>query len=577
MARALQHEGTVARAVQRARLSPVLHCGLLFLAHLLAPPLAARAGPDSITPWQLTLFQRELQRDSLFFRAPVNQSKAVYLTTPAGLAAYEFRSLNIFRLRGPEPVSLQFIRGTPFRVDASFRSRRYGNLRVAFYPPPGNLLDSLTLHALIQEAIAPSRSSFDLEQIYGNRLSRLAHARGCNHLPDPVERESFLTLDDATKAGYAACPLCFTRTPLIPEYALERSLGDMASAQLLAYYPLVVDQSLQQRVEGVGRRVLTRWPFPLRGYDYSFAVIDCPTPNAFACAAGRIYVTSALMGIVEREAELEAALAHEITHVERRHTLQELKLRTKGAMWGAFLSILFGVAVQATSDDPNSGLLAARVVETLSAFAIEAAAAGHSVTNEEEADSYALLYLRNQAYPDSTLGFSLGMAKLQYSETMSGLAGAVPGLLATHPYIADRIAKAAGTSVRLFPAGTSFRGVDKDGESVGTLTLNVLSRSSYQPAPPPGTVLTPAPTTAIRLYATFESGPEVRFGTKIVNLTVTTPAGDVVLDNYEDTQVFPETQTALSFHIRADRSFSVEDVLAIRCVVPGITRWIRTE
>ncbi len=48
-------------------------------------------------------------------------------------------------------------------------------------------------------------------------------------------------------------------------------------------------------------------------------------PNAYAVAGGNLYFTTGLLDMTESNAELESVLAHEIAHVERRHTLRGYK------------------------------------------------------------------------------------------------------------------------------------------------------------------------------------------------------------------------------------------------------------
>jgi predicted Zn-dependent protease len=53
---------------------------------------------------------------------------------------------------------------------------------------------------------------------------------------------------------------------------------------------------------------------------WKFRVARDPQPNAFALPNGSIYVTTGLMTLIDNESQLAAVLAHELTHVMRRHT-----------------------------------------------------------------------------------------------------------------------------------------------------------------------------------------------------------------------------------------------------------------
>src|SRR5947208_3849184 len=55
-----------------------------------------------------------------------------------------------------------------------------------------------------------------------------------------------------------------------------------------------------------------------------------PIPNAFALPNGSIYINTGLLALLDDENQLAAVIAHEITHVSRRHTyLRNRSVRKK--------------------------------------------------------------------------------------------------------------------------------------------------------------------------------------------------------------------------------------------------------
>lgn len=77
----------------------------------------------------------------------------------------------------------------------------------------------------------------------------------------------------------------------------------------------------RQYIESVGRLLLVN--LQRDGITYEFHLVDMAIPNAFAIPGGHIFVTTALFDdrqLVENEAQLAAILAHEIGHVDLRHT-----------------------------------------------------------------------------------------------------------------------------------------------------------------------------------------------------------------------------------------------------------------
>jgi predicted Zn-dependent protease len=68
----------------------------------------------------------------------------------------------------------------------------------------------------------------------------------------------------------------------------------------------------------------------LDNVEWKFRALRDPVPNAFALPNGSIYVNTGLLALLDDENQLAAVLAHEVTHVTRRHTyLQNRSLRKK--------------------------------------------------------------------------------------------------------------------------------------------------------------------------------------------------------------------------------------------------------
>ena len=120
-----------------------------------------------------------------------------------------------------------------------------------------------------------------------------------------------------------------------PEEEEERQLGADVAAILLGASPALANPGVQKYVNRVGLWVALQGTRP--NLPWRFAVIDNPNVNAFATPGGYVFITRGLLESLNSEAELAAALGHEIAHVERRHHLNamkkdaRLKLLGKGA------------------------------------------------------------------------------------------------------------------------------------------------------------------------------------------------------------------------------------------------------
>jgi beta-barrel assembly-enhancing protease len=78
-------------------------------------------------------------------------------------------------------------------------------------------------------------------------------------------------------------------------------------------------------------------------FDYEFHVAEDPTLNAFAMPGGVIVVHTGLIRATRRPEELAGVLAHEVQHVEQRHSLKAaIKQTGLRGLWAAFTGDLGG-------------------------------------------------------------------------------------------------------------------------------------------------------------------------------------------------------------------------------------------
>lgn len=108
------------------------------------------------------------------------------------------------------------------------------------------------------------------------------------------------------------------------DYPTERTIGEsLALEGLQRFGKPVTNERLQQYVNLVGDAVAansTRSTIP-----YEFAVLDSPVQNAFAAPGGIIFISKALLGIMDNEAELAGVLAHEVGHVAGKHAIGTIR------------------------------------------------------------------------------------------------------------------------------------------------------------------------------------------------------------------------------------------------------------
>ncbi len=239
---------------------------------------------------------------------------------------------------------------------------------------------------------------------------KFVHFVGSGHAPEEGDTLEFDNLDEASKAGFKPCLLCFNRRILLANIDAELALGRETEANIRHYHQIAKDAELQNRVERIGRKVLANWLTPLIGFNYRFNVVDDSDFQAVACAGGYIFVNRGLVNLVESDEELEVVLAHEIAHVEQRHGIKELiRARKQANATAIFGAVVAGAAGAAAASANNQGWWPA-ATEATAAFGLwvywvgaQIAIQGYSREHEMEADIYALNYLQKMGYSRQVL------------------------------------------------------------------------------------------------------------------------------------------------------------------------------
>jgi len=165
--------------------------------------------------------------------------------------------------------------------------------------------------------------------------------------------------------------------------------------------------------------IMTKLTAPLTGSPYTFHVIvvNNPVVNAFAAPGGYIVVFRGLIQNTRTAEELAGVLAHEIQHIEKRHT-------TRAILQRASTSLLVAAITGDASGAMTYGLESARTIGLLR----------YSRQNEEEADREGLRMLVEAGInPEGMIAF-FEMLKQKGLEVPDFLK-----YLTTHPTTGDRI------------------------------------------------------------------------------------------------------------------------------------------
>lgn len=152
-------------------------------------------------------------------------------------------------------------------------------------------------------------------------------------------------------------------------------------------------------------------------FEWSITIINKDVMNAFAVPGGRIYFYTGLVKYLENSAQVAGVLAHEMAHIDLRHSNKQL---TKAYGLDFMLSMIIG--------DSESELK-----NVAKDMAVGVASLQFSRDNEYEADEHSIKYLIDTDYhPKGIEGFFL---KLQ----QEGHTGQTFEFLSTHPSDQNRI------------------------------------------------------------------------------------------------------------------------------------------
>lgn len=189
----------------------------------------------------------------------------------------------------------------------------------------------------------------------------------------------------------------------------EVQLGDLAFEQMQSGLKMMEEGAAHGAVELIGVRLTGGG----NNYRFRFHIAEDPRVNAFALPGGNVVVFTGLLRAAESAEEVAGVLAHEISHVEMRHTLRNM---IHGLGWRAVL----GVALWDFSGGVWGNM--ARELGNLR----------YSRDLELEADREGVRLLRRAGLPAE------GMAR--FFERMDRSRKSPPALLSSHPGGVERLA-----------------------------------------------------------------------------------------------------------------------------------------
>jgi len=253
-------------------------------------------------------------------------------------------------------------------------------------------------------------------------------------------------------AGAAACAVSQQQ---------EVQLGATYATQIDTQLPLVRDSRVVSYVTTLGNALAA--VTDTRGLAWHFAVVDSKEVNAFAVPGGWVYVNRGLIARATSMNQLAGVMAHEIGHVTRRHSVQQMQ-QAQGVDGGL-------TALCTLTKVCDSG--ASQAVINLGGTALFAK---FSRTDEAQADEEGVATVVKAGIDPRGIP---AMFRILLDERQSN-PSAVDAFFATHPLEESRIAATNQQIAAYAPAQLRNLTVDTDAFQTMKRRLNALPPS---PAP----------------------------------------------------------------------------------------------
>ncbi len=199
----------------------------------------------------------------------------------------------------------------------------------------------------------------------------------------------------------------------------EIQIGRQYAAEINRELPIIEDATIHRYINLLGDRIARQGG---RDLDYTFYVVNTNAVNAFAVPGGFIYVNRGLIERADNLSELAGVLAHEIGHVEERHSAEQIERMQRANLGLSMAYILLGRA---------PGTLERAGVQIAGA----AIFAGFSRAAENEADAVAVPLLVSAGInPNGLVTFFQKLLEDQQRRPST-----VEQWFSTHPLTQDRI------------------------------------------------------------------------------------------------------------------------------------------
>lgn len=196
----------------------------------------------------------------------------------------------------------------------------------------------------------------------------------------------------------------------------EMAIGESVALEIISTYGgLWKDEAAVRRINLIGKTLGSCSDRPL--LNYRFGILDSPTVNAFSTPGGWVFLTRGTYEAAENDEQLAGVLAHEITHISRRHAL---RIISRNEAIAGVLSTAGGNSADYGAFDLGID----KISQTLLKF-------GYDAGSEFDADAGGKWTAASAGYDRD--GLANFLLKLQKTESTPA------ETFSTHPKLAERI------------------------------------------------------------------------------------------------------------------------------------------
>jgi|SRR5688572_3326897 len=275
-----------------------------------------------------------------------------------------------------------------------------------------------------------------------------------------LKRQQF-TAGVPMKRIFASLALTIALTACGISQQQEVAMGQDYAQQINSQLPIVRDPEINRYINVLGDEIARRTA--RADLDWRFYIVDSREVNAFAVPGGFIYVNRGLIERTTKMDELAGVLGHEIGHVVRRHSIEQME-KAQGANIGVTLACVL------------TSICNSQIAQAGINIAGGAVFARFSRQDELEADQEAIgNTVRAGISPQGIVTMFQKLINERRSRP-----SAVAGWFATHPLEEDRI-QLAQTSISTIPAATRSR-LSSNSSNYNSFVARIRS---LPPPPPP--------------------------------------------------------------------------------------------